>query len=137
MDKPVKKIHTLHEKNLLEIINGFAWIVTGLTCVSKEIIPLVINTLSLIAVVITSFMSLYLKFEKDDEMSSQHYLEARSKTLGIVLLLLALLYMASVFLGMANITFSLDWRIWATCFMGITQILAGVYFYRLEKNGEA
>ena len=136
MGKTEKKIHTLHEQNILEIINGFAWIATGLTCVSKDIVTLIINILSLTVVVITSFMRLYMKFEQDDEMSSQHYLEARSKSLGTVLFLLALLYMASVFLGMVNISLSLDWRVWATCFMGITQILAGIYFYRLEKYGE-
>lgn len=132
-----KTTHSILTKVIIgNIVNGIAWILVGITSIKRDIPFLIASLIALIIVIITAFLALTMKFEEDDEMSAQHYTSAKASAYTYLIIILATLYSISGVLSLADISLTLDWRVWITFIIGFIQIAFGIRFCKLEKDGD-
>lgn len=128
------------------LFTGILWLMIGLLfaipgkSLERSLINMIVSVLNLVAIYISQFV----KFEADDEMSIAHLQKAKSETMdlfavictviGSVVLIIALGILPSSIIEVClniNIIKGLPFVL-----LGICYILIGYYFYKFESEGE-
>lgn len=134
----MKKKHSLTTKNMIgSIICGVCWFVAGLMSNWHTLASMIVTGLALIGASVAMFTVIVVGFEKGDEMSEMHFLKAKAKTFDRILLtLLIFSLVSSVNNLMGREQLHVNWHAWLLMFIGIMQVISGVYFAHFEKAGD-
>ena len=134
----MKKEFPLTTKNMIgSIICGSCWFVAGLMSIWHTLVPMIITGLALIWAGAAMIIVMVVGFEKGDEMSEKHFLKAKARTYDSMLLALLIFSLwSSVNNLIGREQFIVNWHAWLLMFIGIMQVISGVYFAHYEKAGD-
>lgn len=135
-------IKTRHEFRFL--VNGALWLLYSiLYFFDSNIIIAFLRLIFMIGSIITTLLTVTLKFEKDDEMSINNLDKAQALSLQLTLILIMLMGMSDTFtillnkyFGVTIVLSNIPLQFWPWFIVGFAQFFTGIGFIFLEKHGE-
>ncbi len=134
----MQKEFSLELKNHIgSIVCGVCWLLAGIFINYESKEALIATSFFLVGAAVSMLVLMFIQSVEGDEMSEMNYLKSRVRTYNSCLLTFIIFALMGVINRLTvEKDFFNNWQAWTMMFIGIQQVISGIYFAKYEKDGD-